>query len=115
MSTITITKKVIEDQNVSISEVMVRKEVNYGTQRIISYIENELQNSIENNLLERGKKRKSFWLHGGGLKELLTMNLMEKHKTNMNKTSENTTYLIDNKTFLCQTINLHLLTARRGK
>ena len=33
----------------------------------------------------------------------------------MNKTSENTTYLIDNKTFLCQHKKLQPLTVRRGK
>ena len=67
-------KKVIEYQNLFRSEVMVRQKVNYGIQRIISYIKYELQNYIENNLLERRKKGKSFWLHGDGLKELLTMN-----------------------------------------
>ena len=33
----------------------------------------------------------------------------------MNKTSENTTYLIDNKKFLCQHNKFYPLTARRGK
>ena len=33
----------------------------------------------------------------------------------MNKNSENTTYLIDNKTNLCQHKKLHLLPYRRGK
>ena len=33
----------------------------------------------------------------------------------MNKTSENMTYLIDNKTFLCQHNKLYPLTARRVK
>ena len=33
----------------------------------------------------------------------------------MNKTSENTTYLIDNKKNRCQHNKLHPLTARRGK
>ena len=33
----------------------------------------------------------------------------------MNTTSENMTYLIDNKHFLCQHKNLHPLTDRRGK
>ena len=41
------------------------------------------------------------------------MNPMEKHKKK-NKTSENTTYLIDNKIFLCQHKHLHPLTSRRG-
>ena len=51
-------KKVIEDQNMFRSEVMVRREVNYGIQRSISYIKDELQNYIENNLPERRKKGK---------------------------------------------------------
>ena len=34
------------------NEVMVRQEFNDGIQRSISYIKDELQNSIENNLLE---------------------------------------------------------------
>ena len=54
-------------------------------------------------------------MHGDGLKQLLTMNPMEKHKKTMNKTSENTKYLIDNKIFLCQHNKLQPLTARRGK
>ena len=58
MSKSTLTKKVIEDQNVFRSEVMVRQEVNDGTQRRISYIKDDLQNSIENNLLEPKKKGK---------------------------------------------------------
>ena len=33
----------------------------------------------------------------------------------MNKTSENMTYLINNKKFLCQHKKLHPLIARRGK
>ena len=61
------------------------------------------------------KKGKSFWLHGDGLKLLLTMNPMEKLKNTMNKTSDNMTYLIDNKKILCQHNKLHPLTARRGK
>ena len=54
-------------------------------------------------------------MHGDGLKELLTMNPMEKHTKTMNKTLENTTYLIDNNFLLCQHKKLHPLTARRGK
>ena len=56
----TLTKKVIEDQNVFRSEVMVRQEVNDGIQIIISYIKDELQNTIENNLLERRKEGSHF-------------------------------------------------------
>ena len=40
---------------------------------------------------------------------------MEKHKKTKNKTSENTTYLIDNKTNLCQHNKLHPLINRREK
>ena len=40
---------------------------------------------------------------------------MEKLKNTMNKTSDNMTYIIDNKTFLCQHKKLDPLTARRGK
>ena len=43
------------------------------------------------------------------------MNPMEKLKNSMNKTSDKTKYLIDNKEFLCQHKNLYPLTARRGK
>ena len=67
------------------SDFKVRQEVNDGIQSIISYIKDELQNFIENNLLEPIKKRKSFWLHGDGLKELLTMNSMERHLKNEQK------------------------------
>ena len=67
MSKSTLMKKVIEDKNVFRSEVMVRQEVNYEIQSGISYIKDELQNSIENNLLEPSKIGKSFWLHGDGL------------------------------------------------
>ena len=31
---------------------------------------------------ERKKKKKSFWFHGDGLKQFLTMNPMGKHKNN---------------------------------
>ena len=71
-------KKAIEDQNVFRSEFKVIQEVNDRIQRNISYIKDELQNSIENNLQGRRKKGKSFWSYGDGLKELLTMNPTEK-------------------------------------
>ena len=60
MSKTTHMKKVIEDQNMFRSEVMVRQEVNDGIQTIISYIKYELQNTIENNLLERRKEGSHF-------------------------------------------------------
>ena len=43
------------------------------------------------------------------------MNPMEKQITKMNITSKNMTYLVDNKTFLCQNKKFHTLTARRDK
>ena len=58
MSKSTLMKKVIENQNVFRGEVMVGQEVIDGIQRSISYIKDELQNSIENNLLEPRKKGK---------------------------------------------------------
>ena len=61
------------------SDVRVRQEVNYEIQTSISYIKDELQNSIESNILGKTRKEKSCWLHGDGLKELLTMNPVEKH------------------------------------
>ena len=57
MSKITLMKKVIEDKNVFRSEAMVRQKVNDGIQRSISYIKDELQNYIENNLVEPRKKK----------------------------------------------------------
>ena len=72
-------KKVIEDQYVFRSDFKVRQEVNDEIKRSISYIKDELQNSIENNILGKTRKEKSFWLHGDGLKEFLTMNPAEKH------------------------------------
>ena len=75
-------KKVIEDQYIFRRELKVRKEVNDEIQTIISYIKYELQNSIENHILGKTKKEKSFWLHGDALKKLLTMNTMENYKKN---------------------------------
>ena len=48
-------------------------------------------------------KGKSCWLNEGGLKKLLTMNPMEKQIKKMNTTSDNMTYLVDNKT-ICVSI-----------
>ena len=72
-------KKLIDEQNVFRCEVMAGKEVNDEIQRIISYKKDELQNFIENNVLEGRKRKKSSLLHGDGLKQLITMNPMEKH------------------------------------
>ena len=78
MSKTTIMKKVSDKKKVFRSEVMVGKEVNDEIQRSSSYIKDELKISIEKNVLEGRKKEKSFWLHGDGLKLLLTMNTMVK-------------------------------------
>ena len=43
------------------------------------------------------KERIFFNFNGDGLKRLLTMNPTEKQITKMNRTSENMTYLVDNK------------------
>ena len=74
MSKITHMKKLIEDQYVLRSYFKVRQEVNDGLQRIIFYIKDALQNSIENNILSKTIKEKSSWLHVDELKELLTIN-----------------------------------------
>ena len=81
-------KRVVEYQYVFIIYFKVRQEVNDEIQTSISYIRYELQNSIENNILGKTRKEKSFWFHGDGLKELLTMNPRGKHLRNT--TSENT-------------------------
>ena len=94
---------------------MTRKKVNDEIQRSVSFIKYELQSVLERNIQKVIKKENLYWLHTDGLKLLLTMNPMEKLKNSMNKTSENMTYLIDNKKFLCQHNKLHPLTARRGK
>ena len=53
-------KKIFEDQNVFRSEVMVRKEVNDEIQKSISYIKDQLQSSIRNNVLEGRKREHNF-------------------------------------------------------
>ena len=75
---------------------MTRKEVNDEIQRSVSFIKDELQSVIEKKT-GRKQKGKLYWLHADGLKLLLTMNPMETIKNSMNKTSDNMTYLIDNK------------------
>ena len=49
-------KKVIEYHYVFRSDFKVRQEVNDGIQTSISYIKDEIQNSIENNILGKTKK-----------------------------------------------------------
>ena len=72
-------KKVIEDQYVFRRYFKVIQKVNDAIQTSISYIKDELQNFIEKNMIGKTRTEKSFWLHGDGLKELLTMNPMEKY------------------------------------
>ena len=59
----------------------------------MSYIKDELQNSIKNNILGKTKKEKSFWLHCDGLKEVLTINRMEKQKKEQNIRKHDISYL----------------------
>ena len=94
---------------------MVRKDINDEIRRSISYIQDELQISIEKNTLE-GRKREKFILVAWWWTEAIAhYESYGKTFKKMNKTSENMTYLIYNKTFLCQHNKLHPLTARRGK
>ena len=94
---------------------MTRREVNDEIQRSVSFIKDELKSVIEKIIQEGSKKENSYWLHADTLKLLLTMNPMEKLKNSTNKISENMTYLMDSKTFLCQHKKLDPLTTRRGK
>ena len=50
-----------------------------------------------------------------GKNKLITMSPTEQHINQMNTTSENMTYLVDNFFCLCQHNKLHRLTAKRGK
>ena len=107
-------KKVSDEKKVFRSETMVRKEGNYEIQKIFLILKTSFKVPLKNVSI-RSKKEKSYWLHADGLKLLLTMNPMEKLKNTMNKTSENMTYLIDNKKNLRQHNKLHPLSARRVK
>ena len=51
-------KKVNDEKNVFRSEFMVRKYINDEIQRIVSYIKDELQISIEKNVLEVRKQNR---------------------------------------------------------
>ena len=97
MSKSTLMKKVIDEKNVFINEAMVREDIIEKIQRSIPYIKYELQISIETNVLEGRKKEQSFWLHGDGLKLLLTMTPMEKLKKTMNITSKKIHILLTKK------------------
>ena len=79
MSKITHMKKLIEYQYVFRRYFKVIQEVNDEIQTNFYYIKDELQNSIDNNIIVKTRKKKNVWLNGDGLKELLTMNPMVKH------------------------------------
>ena len=76
MSKITHVKKLIDDKYVFRSDFRVIQEVNDVIQTIIYYIEYQLQSLFGNIILGKTREGKSFWLHGDGLNELLTMNPM---------------------------------------
>ena len=60
------------------------------------------------------RKEKSFWFIGEGLK-IAHHEYYGKTDKKMNTTSENMTYIIDNKKDLCKQNKLHPLTYSRGK
>ena len=108
-------KKVMDDMNIFRKDLRVRQEVSDEIQTSIYLIKYELQTSIETNTSCKKGQEKLFWLNGDENKQLPTMNTMEKQTTKMNTASENITYLVDNKTFLCEYNKFYPLTARRGK
>ena len=61
MSKINHTKKVIEDLNVFKNDVMVRQEISDETQTSFSFIKDELQTSIENNIYCKKKDRNNHF------------------------------------------------------
>ena len=71
-------KKVIEDQYVFRREFKVRQEVNDGTQTSI-FILKMIFKILLKIIFGVKEEKKSFRLHGDGLKELLTMNPMGKN------------------------------------
>ena len=78
-------------------------------------MKDELQTFIVNHISCNKISGGLFWLNEDGLNKLLTMNPMEKQITKMNTTSENTKYIFDNKTFMCQNKQFRPLKARRRK
>ena len=60
MSKLTLMKKLIEDQHLFRSEFKVRQEVNFGIQTSISYIKDDLQSSIEDNILGKRNRENYF-------------------------------------------------------
>ena len=63
----------------------------------------------------KGRKGKIILVAWWWTEEIAYYESYGKTLKTMNKTSENMTYLIDNKNFLCQHNKLHPLRARRGK
>ena len=72
-------KKLIEDQYVFRRDFKVRQEVNDEIQTSISYIEYELKIFIENYIIGKTRKEKSFWLHGDGLK-IFSLRILWKNR-----------------------------------
>ena len=107
-------KKVIKDLDIFRKSLRVRQEVSDEILTIISFIKYELQNSIEIIYLVRKEGKNNFGLMGMD-KTFLTMNSMKKSVSKITTTSENMTYLVDNKTILRQHKKLHPLIARRVK
>ena len=97
MSKIHHMKRVIEDLNVFRKYFRVRQDGSDEIQTSISFIKDNIQASIETNISCKKSKEKLFWLNRDGLKKFLTTNPMEKPITKRNITSENITYLVDNK------------------
>ena len=105
MSKIHHTKKVFEDMNILRKKLRVRQEVSDEIKTSIFLIEYDLQSSIGKNIYCKKAKENLFWLNWDGLRKLFTMNPMEKQITKRNTTSENITYLVENKTNLYQNKN----------
>ena len=61
------------------------------------------------------KMKNQFWLNSYGIRKMVTINPMEKQIIERNTTSDNVSFLIDNKKCLCQHEKLHSLTPRNGK
>ena len=89
-------KKVIKDLDIFRKSLRVRQEVSDEILTIISFIKYELQNSIEIIYLVRKEGENNFGLIGMD-KTCLTMNSMKKSVTKITTTSENMTYLVDEK------------------
>ena len=64
----------------------------------------DIQNSNKINKSCNKRMVDLFWLNGDGINKFLSMNHVGKQIKKMNTTSENMTYLVDNKT-ICVNIN----------